>query len=422
MNLLAESWRAVLGHLWVATLLASPLILLASLARRAPARVLHLLWSAALLVIVIPTAIWAEALHRLLPVTPVGSAFLLRPLVAVSTAPADGIAWWAVLATLVWFIGATSAISVVARDLRAARRLGRTARPARDPHLMAAALSLGLEPRQIAVSDLVRSPVTVGMLRPLIVLSPDGAWSSAELRAALAHERYHLRRLDPLRLLLARIAASLFFFYPPVHMVLRGLEETNELLADSAALNAGNDADSLARALARGFEARILAPACLSAGLGRAAGFAARWDRIRNPRRYDNMTRGAVLLVFGLASLVTVGAWSAAARSGDVRKPAASVAEQLADSPPQVKPATQVWPTYPEAERKAQVEGTVIASGVVGVDGRVTEITMVKEVEGHPAFSEEAKRVLALWRFTPATKDGRPVAAAVQVPFAYRLH
>lgn len=73
----------------------------------------------------------------------------------------------------------------------------------------------------------------VGLLRPRVYLSR-GAVSlldRAELRAVLAHERHHLRRRDPLRLLVARSLGEGLFFLP----VLRRLAERYAALAEVAA-------------------------------------------------------------------------------------------------------------------------------------------------------------------------------------------
>jgi beta-lactamase regulating signal transducer with metallopeptidase domain len=63
------------------------------------------------------------------------------------------------------------------------------------------------------------------------------ALSGEELDAVLAHERYHVRNLDPLKVVVARALAAAFFFLP----VLRHLQDRylagRELAADRRALH-----------------------------------------------------------------------------------------------------------------------------------------------------------------------------------------
>ena len=78
----------------------------------------------------------------------------------------------------------------------------------------------------------------MGYLRPRIYVSTgalDGL-SEDELAAVLAHERHHLVRRDPLRLLVGRAAAEALFFLPPLRRLLGRYLALAELAADEAAI------------------------------------------------------------------------------------------------------------------------------------------------------------------------------------------
>lgn len=79
-----------------------------------------------------------------------------------------------------------------------------------------------------------------GLLRPRVFLSTAACdrLSQAELRAVLAHEGHHVRRRDPLRLLVARILADALFFVPALGRLERRYAELAELAADEAAVRA----------------------------------------------------------------------------------------------------------------------------------------------------------------------------------------
>lgn len=76
-----------------------------------------------------------------------------------------------------------------------------------------------------------------GLLRPRVYLS-SGALarlSPAELEAVLAHERHHLERRDPLRLLVARVLADALFFLPSLRRLADRYGALSEVAADQAA-------------------------------------------------------------------------------------------------------------------------------------------------------------------------------------------
>jgi Zn-dependent protease with chaperone function len=76
-----------------------------------------------------------------------------------------------------------------------------------------------------------------GYLRPVIYIS-SGALeklSNVELRAVVAHERHHLRRRDPLRILMVRTLGESLFFMPVLRRSAERYGALAELAADSAA-------------------------------------------------------------------------------------------------------------------------------------------------------------------------------------------
>src|SRR5579884_2329302 len=85
-------------------------------------------------------------------------------------------------------------------------------------------------------------PVTVGLLRPRIVL-PDcwKEWPRAQLDTVLAHERAHVRRRDPLAQWLALLNRALFWFHPLAWWLERKLAGLAEEACDSAVIEQGHD-------------------------------------------------------------------------------------------------------------------------------------------------------------------------------------
>jgi hypothetical protein len=90
-----------------------------------------------------------------------------------------------------------------------------------------------------------------GYLRPRIYLS-EGALeqlSKAELEAVVAHERHHLSRHDPLRLLIATALADSLFFLPILRRMSERYRALGELAADEAAVKTLRGRAPLASAL-----------------------------------------------------------------------------------------------------------------------------------------------------------------------------
>ena len=86
------------------------------------------------------------------------------------------------------------------------------------------------------------APVTVGWLRPRVILPPDSSqWPRAKLDAVLAHEREHARRRDPLWQTAALLNRALFWFHPLAWWLERNISGLAEEACDAAVLAGGCD-------------------------------------------------------------------------------------------------------------------------------------------------------------------------------------
>jgi TonB family protein len=77
-------------------------------------------------------------------------------------------------------------------------------------------------------------------------------------------------------------------------------------------------------------------------------------------------------------------------------------------------------PSYPNKERKARHRGTVVLGLVVGADGLPRDITVSRPLSR--SFDEAAKDAVKTWKFSPATRDGKPVATSIQVEVSFHLY
>jgi len=74
---------------------------------------------------------------------------------------------------------------------------------------------------------------------------------------------------------------------------------------------------------------------------------------------------------------------------------------------------------YPESERRAGREGTVVLDVHIGRDGQVSAVDVVESAG--PAFDEAAKKVIFAARFSPARIGLNNVAVKIRQAIAFQL-
>jgi len=90
----------------------------------------------------------------------------------------------------------------------------------------------------LLTSNALGSPISWGLMRPVILLNNRAVEASAEAEAIIAHELAHVARMDWVKLLLARVATALFWFNPFVWILAREAHQLREEAADDAVLAA----------------------------------------------------------------------------------------------------------------------------------------------------------------------------------------
>jgi beta-lactamase regulating signal transducer with metallopeptidase domain len=88
----------------------------------------------------------------------------------------------------------------------------------------------------LLTSNELASPISWGLMRPVIVLNDRAVEASGEAEAIIAHELAHVARMDWVKLLLARVATALFWFNPLVWLLAREAHQLREEAADDAVL------------------------------------------------------------------------------------------------------------------------------------------------------------------------------------------
>jgi hypothetical protein len=127
------------------------------------------------------------------------------------------------------------------RQIGASRVLGRRVHSLAlelPDELVQAATAAGLNGRVVLVDCKEWFSFAYGALTPQVAVSRgllEGV-SSEELRAVLEHERYHVRNLDPLKVLIVRALPATFFFLPALGALRTRYVAGRELAADRRAV------------------------------------------------------------------------------------------------------------------------------------------------------------------------------------------
>ena len=101
----------------------------------------------------------------------------------------------------------------------------------------------------LLTSNELPSPISWGVVRPVILLNAEAADSHEEAEAIITHELAHVARLDWAKLLLARVAVALFWFNPFAWLLAREAHQLREEAADDSVLATDIDETEYAKLL-----------------------------------------------------------------------------------------------------------------------------------------------------------------------------
>ena len=156
------------------------------------------------------------------------------------------------LILLIWLAGVLAVLTRLGRSLLGARRITQTAAFVMDYGWNAALKRLSAQLRlrehvPLLCSDEVAMPMTCGVIYPVVLVPPEaGHWSEEWRQVVLLHELAHIKRRDCLTQLLAQVACAFYWFNPLVWLAARRLREERELACDDCVLGVGTRASAYA--------------------------------------------------------------------------------------------------------------------------------------------------------------------------------
>ncbi len=438
----------LVNSVWEVVLVAGTGWLASRAVKRMGPQAEHRVWVATLAVVLVTPALpfvgWIPAGIDASPGT------VRKIAMTLSAADGNGAAVkgvWLLPAFAVWMLLAVYGAAVLTFTARLVRLLASTVmlrRRARKPKLNEEQEQLlgrcercfGLSEAELLSSAAVAGPVTLGFLRPVLLL-PDGFVESCapnDLLAALAHECAHIRRNDFAKNLAYEIASLILSSHPVVWMVKARIAQTREMICDEMVtdrlVEARPYAQSLLR-LATMMAVRSQARPAHAIGIFDANILETRIMRMNLKKKQVGRT-----VRFGLmngAALCLLGASMGAAALALVIEPATG-----ADTARLEKPLGQVYKVgngvsvpvilatppakFPASERgsKGVFNAVVLVGLVVDAEGMPREVHVVKSFR--PDFDANAVAAVGMYRFKPALREGKAVPVWVNVEVNFKRY
>jgi TonB family protein len=433
------------NHLWQSTLFALLAGLLTLTMRQDRARVRYWVWLAASVKFLVPFG-WLIALGtRFGSVSGIGvRGHRLYEAVQViagrtsSTVIPDFTGHRSVLAAF-WFCGFGAVVvwwclrwRSISRTIAAAACLhdGREVETLRRVEA-----KLGIrQPTGIVRSVAATEPGVFGIAVP-VLLWPEGisdGLGDAQLEAILTHEARHIQQRDNLTAAIQMIVEAIFWFHPLVWWMGSRLVAERERACDEDVLAMGSEPGVYAAGILKVCEFCLKTPLpCISGVSGGDLKKRMVWimtNRVSHEFGFRKKLVIGVAALLSIAGPVAVGLVHASDTRGgsDARSTSIAASDQAADHASVQASKKEmmglivkkVSPQYPDAARKAHIQGEVVLRATIGEKGNVETLRVVSgPAELAPAAVEAVKQ----WKYRPYKKDGRAVEVETDITVNFTL-
>jgi TonB family protein len=318
-------------------------------------------------------------------------------------------------------------------------RAGAQGRSLSDPaRTVVNSLSQALDidrPVRVCIHPEVVVPATIGGPRPLVLLPPSLSDRPVALRMALIHELVHIRRYDDVAHLIERFVAAHFAVHPLVHTLTTRIAEARERACDAAVLA---DDDTSASAYARlltafadGTSPRRLgalslseSPSSLTIRLRAMRSSVSHW--VSSP-----FSLIASLLTIGLVTTLGIVACSDSVAPSVQKESSHPESTGTSETNDEVYVEVEERPEcggisalqekveYPDAARKAEIEGRVVVQYVLNEEGTVTKPKITKGV--HETLNEAALAAVKKLDCEQGRVRGEAVKTRMALPVTFKL-
>ena len=343
-----------------------------------PKRLFVMLWTAAALRMLVPLSVPVNIPHE--NTQPENAVIReVTPQEAVTASGTSGAPDRELIFEIVWAGGVVLSLGIVgAFHLRSRRELS-TALPLKNAEINSRIAAEKFRRKiTVKISDRVTSPLTYGVINPVIILPKNLPADSGEMRFALAHELVHIRRFDVLLKLILIVAACAHWFNPLAWAMLSLAGRDIELSCDEAVLKKlGCKREDYAMALIRLEERR-------SIPTGAAFGGNAVRERIEAIMKFKKTTLAGIIVS---ACLIAGTTTAFAAVNSENTAPEAVAAEAGNSYVTDTENADNVdveWWTYDEykswLEQEKQDIAELVKQGASGWTHDRGDFTWTQEV------------------------------------------
>ena len=288
----------------------------------------------------------------------------------------------------------------------------------------------GVPSASIAMSLRVFGPVTVGLRHKTVLLPASMASGSPDLPTVIAHEFAHMQRNDFAKNLLYELVLLPVSYHPLCSLTRQWINESREMVCDQMAAEV-NGQREYARSLLR-LASLLLQQTPVNAphaiGLLDANTLERRLMRLlKETEKVRTMPRVAMVGICALAGVAACGSALAFGMRVDAPAALADTGASGTAAPAKVNVpggvmagnvATRVDPVYPEAAKKAGVQGTVVLDAVIDREGTISDLQVVS---GPSELRQSALDAVHQWRYKPYLLNGEPVEVKTTINITYSL-
>jgi protein TonB len=148
-------------------------------------------------------------------------------------------------------------------------------------------------------------------------------------------------------------------------------------------------------------------------------------DKQKRERRIQVRRRRFYVLAAFMVALAGLGWWRWQSAWNQLEGDEPVTAESRPGLPPRVSPEImdrqivyKVDPVYPDAARRAGMQGLVVLNAVIAPDGRVKSL---RPVAGPGLLAQSALDAVQAWRYTPYRSGGQAVEVETTISVDFRL-
>ena len=290
----------------------------------------------------------------------------------------------------------------------------------------------------------VNSPVTIGLIRPVIVLPADWPqWESAKLRAVLAHETAHVLRHDPLVQVVSAVHRAALWFSPLSWLLHSRIVAVAEEASDDAAVIEMGQPAVYAELLLDFMRRPALHSRPVGIPMARYGRPDRRIQRILNATSFSRgLTRWSIA---GLVVVATPLTWLAAVSKASAQAVPPIAAPRAAAAPQTERPkfdAASIKPCDPDAAQagarggqlSARFRRTCVTVKTLIQDAYIrfgdgtnhkTVLTPLTKIEGGPAWINSDQYTIEAESEEPtrgATMGGPMMQTLLEDRFRLRTH